>query len=515
MDSLCPCCGEDKLGTDLVENRLVLVCSACETVVNPDSSENESRDSYIPDLNDDVDECDEDSDEFETADPENANQNSTQSQTNKQISSGRLVDNDVSAVNSDAVGTADGRGRSAVQKCIACEGQNLVRDTIHETDQWVCEDCGYFAEVQELVSSHEYTAIPGKSDAAYQWTRAPKPKFANDAPYVTKGKASGIKTVQDISARLGLRADLTDQAIALYEKMYLHKTIKFASIDMKDALGVCCVYSVARENGVKVTVKTLSGLTEFRKKWFTRSLRLIKTVQNKPLSHQTVSSLHEHILSGGNFSLGLMGKVSKLVDVCEKGFVTQGRDQTNVVVGIAHLVWISEDIAGRKQVTLSKFCSRHHLPYTRNCQRVKNEVQQLLTALACRLPWCMAPVEKDNVFHYLDSIIKFSQTVLSLASRKGQESSTTSRTDNIDGHTCQSPGGSSRSCHSLPTLAPPSMRRGKRSVSIDSSQLHLPSDLCSADLDNSDLCETEFEPEISSYLLSPEEVQLKKAILKF
>ena len=508
--SSCPDCSKDTLVTDLVKNRLVLVCSACGIVVNPNSSESESTRLA------DVDDCDDDFDSngVETVEPENAAEHNVQSKTNVKKSSRHLVDTDVY---SSAEGTAgSSSSSSSVQTCKACGGQNLIHDTIHETDQLVCKDCGYFAEVQELVFSHDYTAIPGKSDSAYQWTRAPKPKFANDVPYITKGKASGIKAVRDVSSHLSLRSDLTDQAIALYERLYLHETVKFASIDMKDTLGVCCAYCIARENGVKVTLKTLSGLLQFKKKWFTRSLRLIKAVREKPLSHQTVSSLHEHILSGGNFSLGLMGKVSKLVDVCEKGFVTQGRDHTNVVVGVAYLAWISEDIAGRKMVTLLKFCSQHHLPYTRNCQRVKNEVQQLLTTLACRLPWCRTPVEKDNVFHYLDSIIKFSQTVLNLASKKGQGFSTTSQTHDIDSDTCQSPTGSStsRGCQALPALAPPSMRKRRCSVRIESSQLHLPSNLSSADLDNSNLCETEFEPEISSYLLSPEEVQLKEALLK-
>ena len=534
MDSSCPDCGTDTLVTDFVAGSLVLVCSACGYGTNPTPGSNENESTPCSSSHQNEDDSDVDipseleSDESAEDDAEDIVHSNTILKTPPRP---HLVEIEVSTVNSKSnvagsastatstsSSTTTSSSSSSVLTCKSCGGQNLIRDTIHETEQWVCADCGYFAEVQELVSSHEYTAIPGRGDTAYQWTRAPKPKFANDGPYITKGKASGINTVQDISSRLSLRPDLTDQAVSLYEKLYLHESIKFTSISLKDTLGVCCVYTIARENGVKVTLKTLFSLFPVKRKWFTRALRLIKSIRSKPLFHQTVSSLHEHILSGGKFSLGLLGKIKKLVDVCEKGFVTQGRDHTNVVVGAAYLVWVSEDIPARKRLTLRKFCSQHHLPYTRHCQTMKNEVEELLATLASQLPWRNAPVEKDNVVYYLDNVIKFSETLIGHASQNDQEFAVpTEAQDSGTSQSQLSPSDHPKGGHTLPALAPPSMRRRRYSAgsSIDPSQLHLPPNVSRADLDSEVLLETEFDQEISSYLLSPEEVRLKKEMLKF
>ncbi|KAK7109036.1 transcription factor IIIB 50 kDa subunit-like [Littorina saxatilis] len=496
MDNCCRECGDDTLQTQFLATGLVLVCSSCGAVLDRDTDEIE-----IEILQDEDDYFEGDEDDGTSNDSHAVETDIGDRQVPSDKGSSKVIQTaPLREVQTETV--------LPVLSCKSCNGNTLVYETINDTEQLVCEDCGYFIEETELVSTQEYTPIAGSS-TAYQWARAPKPKFANDAPYIAKGKAESVEVIKDISARLSLRQELTDQAVKMFEDIYPDKKFKGMSNDLKATLGVCCVYSVAKENGVKLTLKTIMRLHAAKTKLFTKALRLIKAISDKPVPYQKISTLPEHILASGRFPSAFLDKTSKLMHVCEKGFVTQGRDIENVIIGVAHLVWISEDIGKRKSVTLKQFCSDHNLPYTIDCRRLQTIIRQLLATLTSHLPYLTEPIRVSKVIYYLNDIIKYGQTAISRASRKDQVS--------LPQDECRLTAvsiGCQAQLEALPVLGPPSMKL-KRRIATDTDQFKLPADLKVSDLDREDVHDSEFsDHEISSYLLTSEEVEVKQDMLK-
>ena len=535
MASACPDCGDEDLVTDFRHGRLVLLCSSCGTEVDPQTDkENESGqsppeiyDSSWSDA-DDIDRVDVHGSVKQSAEDSKIKEGTQTRTTCANCKGNNLVhDRETEQLVCEDCYTEHDRGSPhplttdadnteqilttapPTKICKGCGGTNLVHDTDHDTEQWVCEDCGYFIEEYALVSTQDFTNIAGTSDT-YRWTPAPKPRFANDSQQINKGQESGVKTIKDVTARLSWRSDLTDQAVALFERVYPHKLVKFTANELKDALGVCCIYSVARENGEKVTLRTLIGFHNVKKKLITRALKLLKEIDNKPLAAQSVSSLPEHILAPANLPKALVDKISKLVNACEKGFVSQGRDHTNVVISVAHLAWISEDFAARRSVRLPKFCTQHGLKFGRHVTLVQKDVIELFIKLAGQLPWVSTEVGKHNYIHYLDNIASYSSTMVSRASSKGPDTVVTTGeiSDTL-------PDQQTTAVRILPPLAPPSMKTTRGPIIVDPSQLQVPANLSAEDLDCEVLKENEFsEQEISSYILTPQEAQVKECMIR-
>ncbi|KAL8615822.1 hypothetical protein ACOMHN_048530 [Nucella lapillus] len=260
---------------------------------------------------------------------------------------------------------------------------------------------------------------------------------------------------------------------------------------------------------MNITLKTLMGLKKVKTKFVTRALKLLKVIRNKPLAHQTVSSLPEHVLAVGDFNKKFVDKVSRLVQICEKGFVTQGRDHSHVATALAHLVWLSEDYRGRKSVSLSRFCSEHNLKYGRHCFILQKHIKKLFVKLARQLPWVCKTIKESNCLHYLDNIATHG---LSLVSRACQMDSGTKRKSAGSSHSQCSSDDEKTASSDLPHLAPPCMKPARNDVRAQSPP-RLPDHISAADLDKEDLGDTEFsDQEINSYILTPEEAMCKRTV---
>ncbi|XP_076439441.1 transcription factor IIIB 50 kDa subunit-like [Babylonia areolata] len=506
----CPECGSDDLIAEDNDGMIGLVCYSCGTAVDDPNKENESMDEEEDDVDFNDGENIENLHLTETV--KDSDGNVRDPETAYQVGSDEASDPLQDSVKQHSVTKEQNhvpavREETTVQTCKSCGGTSLVYDSIHETEHLICEDCGAFTEKQDLVSTQEYTNIGGSS-TVYQWSRAPGPRFMNVESQVNKRKAYGVQTIQRMSSQLNWQTYLTDQAVAMYERLYPHILIKHTSNHFKDALCVACMYSVARENKVMITLKTLFHLKNAKIKFVTKALNLLKNISQKPLAHQSVSSLPEHILSGCGFNKDFIDKVSKLVSVCEKGFVTQGRDHSNVVTSVAHLAWISEDFLRRKSVSLTRFCSQHKLQRGSHCAVVQKHVKKLLITLASQIPWVRTTITESNYLHYLDSVATYGLSMVSRANQQGsapeEDSPSSSRSSSVDGTTSASP--------ALPPLAPPCMRSAKNNVQEESPP-QLPPHLTAADLDRKDLSDAEFsDQEIDSYILTPTEAQLKKRL---
>ncbi|KAK7488310.1 hypothetical protein BaRGS_00020469 [Batillaria attramentaria] len=500
MGSACPECKGTNLTTDLIENKVGIVCADCGTLVEDEPSSAKKNES-----NNDLT-----SGSPAPAGTENVSFNLTFA-TDQTVHSHEYNDGDRNNDDVPSGHFSDGAGGSI---CQSCRGKNVVAEIVNDSEQLVCRDCGYFVEEQHLISHGEYAQISGKGEAVYGWSRAPKPKFARERQHVPKGKLSGIQTTRDVCAKLKLRPELEEQAVALFEKMYAEDKVAFLRTLHKDTMGVCCAYTVARQNGVHVTVKTLQKIHPMKVKFLNKCIRLIREVTKQPLQHQRLDTLVPHVLSGYNFSDALKEKVCTLVTVSEQGFLAQGRDYTNIIVTLAYLVWISEDVNNRKYITYSKFCEQHGIRSTQHAQNLVSLTKQLLVTLADQLPWVRKKVTKNTVVFYISDIVKYNRSVLSRAAKQTEDAQASTTGSPLEVEQSSDSNDSTATNRSVSLLFPPAMRKSSNTPGILRTDLMLPDHIDRADLDKEDLGDTEFDDEMASHILSPDEVEVKREKLK-
>ena len=358
--------------------------------------------------------------------------------------------------------------------CKQCGGP-VIEDIINASEKLVCSDCGFFVEGTNLVSSNDYT---NKNAPVYKFSCVPKPKCVTDSTYTAKGKLSGKETVKYVCCRLGMQPYLAIKAVSLFEKIYEHKTVKYVHSDLKNALGASCAFSVARDAGINVTLKSLRSIHNANWKLYNRSLKLIKEITHQSIKNQPLSSLASHILAPAKFDIRLVHKISQLIVMCEQTCVTQGFDHSNVVIALAHIVWISEDVVERRYLSLKKFCSQHNISFTRNSQLISKSVVSQLISFTQQIPWVTQPsgINKRTVYFYLDSVIEYRRSLANM-DKKNECDKTI---DNLDD-------------------------------AVQDQVDYIP---CANRHDGEDILDDEFcDDEISSYILSAAEIEVKKRLL--
>lgn len=473
MDTPCPDCNGTDFITDVVESKLEVICNDCGAIVRDTPSFAERSESnhgltagspvHDPIFTEERSVSDNENDDDEE------------------------VDGDLSADVSDR--TNDG------PVCRMCTGRNVVLDTIGDSEQLVCRDCGYFAEETQLVSGTEYTNIPGKGTAVYGWSSAPKPKFARDKHFTPRGKLSGIQVVRDVCFQLKMRSELQEQAVKLFENLYARDGVISLQNSKKGTLAACCAYFVARENNVQVTLKTLMKIHPLHVKFINKCLRLIKTVTEKPMPAPRVGSLVSHVLSAYNFDPAFQDKVSKLSAILEDAYFAQGRDYTNLIISLAYLVWMSEDVVNRK-THFNDFCQQFGIKHSKNLQTSIPVIRKLLMTLANELPWLKGKVTKSTVLFHLGDILKFNRSVLSKAAKSAETSA-----------------GDETLATNRPWLTFTKAQLSRRPPVLNVDVI-LPDNIQRSELDKEELGDREFEDEMPLYLLTAEEVKLKGEILK-
>jgi transcription initiation factor TFIIIB Brf1 subunit/transcription initiation factor TFIIB len=304
MESVCPQCNDDSLEVENVGNSLVLVCTSCGYEINP-GKENESTKEDDEDNEDDYD--GEDEDAIKVNESYQDTQNKPTNETELSAGTSRFQERSPRKRSPE-------KAKAAAPTCKSCGSTEFEHETINETEQYVCTNCGYYIEKEELVFSNEYTTISGTS-ATYQWTRAPQPKFVGTGPLLTKGREAGLKRIKSLGVSLTLRPDVVEQATALFESLYTDRRIMSCSNSLKEALAACCIMSVARENRIGLTFKMLTSLHNAGHKHYSRALRLMAIVGNK-VQPQSLSTLAQQILSGKGFSPQLEQKVRRAFFLC-------------------------------------------------------------------------------------------------------------------------------------------------------------------------------------------------------
>lgn len=502
--SECPECGEKALVTEYVGGFPKSVCSDCGTVLD------ESDLDYI--YANEEDKTGDFADEVyeESIDGQDTEQNPISS-SSKPPKYSSVTANSEKEKQLNYNGSQENTAylQQAPRTCESCHGRNLTQELINGNEQLICRDCGYFVEEDNFVSTREVAVIDGQGVTTYGWVRAPKPKFTGEGRQPPEGKTLGIKATNVVSRALNLDAELTEQAVKLYEKIYETEGVKRASISFKEAIGATCAYFIARENGVQVTFKFLQNQSGIKNiKLLTKALRTVESENSQSTSYLRLESLVSPILANACFSPEFQVKVSHLISICEKGWVTQGRKQSNIIVPAAYIVWQAGDVPRRFKKSLSEFCTDFKLHYfTRNASETLQIIRNLLITLAKQLPWVKPPIDKRKMLFHIDDIIKYQRTVFSKVEGERNLSKSTVGAS-IPNENCVQH-------QSLPPLHPPSMNRKMAEIDPKDLEICLPQGMTHADLDKPELAESEFEEELSVYLSTEEEVQAKKICLGF
>lgn len=299
-----------------------------------------------------------------------------------------------------------------------------------------------------------------------------------------------------------MRSDLEEQALRMFESIYPTQNVIFASMELKETLAACCVLFVARENATTVTFKTMTSIHNAKRKLYTRSLKMLAQILGRKLVPQNIVTLPEHVLAGAGFSPQLLHKVAAMVELCQQGFVSQGKDCTNLILVVAHATWISENQSQFKKTTLIKFCTKFSLPYTQHCEVMRKQVYEFLAKLASQLPWLSARVDHKKALLYIGDIVKYKQTVLKRAIHWGSSENDSS---------------SYRSCHALLPPCLNDKQLGGASPPVETRQFKMPAHLVGFDLDSKELSETHdvISPsEMDLYIVPSDEIPLRKRLLK-
>ena len=208
---------------------------------------------------------------------------------------------------------------------------------------------------------------------------------------------------------------MVEYARQLYNRVFDEKVRRY-SLESKKALSVCCIYVTARENNYAVTVRDLSRFLEMKKgvHRFGCMLKLLRTEFDIRVKDVGPALEAYNFLSKINFPLSLIKVTQRLLQLMEMSCITAGKSMTLAIIAAAFTAWKCNDPVKNKSVGLKQFCKMFSITYGKQAQKRKNEIYEVLKALALQIPWVgyRNDIDDLNVEYHLKDILDFQQTLL-------------------------------------------------------------------------------------------------------
>lgn len=201
-------------------------------------------------------------------------------------------------------------------------------------------------------------------------------------------------------------------------KLWQNPTFKHRSIPSKKILAAVCVYLVALNSGVVVSMECICEQAGCSGSQFKKYLNLFlsQVAEMKP-QFRTISEWLPFFLNQARFEekekFGIGKKAELLLDLFNSVESLESCKPKNVIIAILFITWKSMDLRKRQSVKLSQFCREFHLEYSCTTSKKVHNFLSIISELSTYLKWFI-PLNsrsKEDFLVYLDDILTYSDSV--------------------------------------------------------------------------------------------------------
>ena len=285
----------------------------------------------------------------------------------------------------------------------------------------VCSTCGTVAEEgAPTYSEYQGGGGFGNSQEFRGYARSLPTKYVQyNHKSVGKGKLAGIQKTKEVASILGLTTAMTLEATDLFEKVYYQDTVLHKHIDNKLVIAGCCVYIVCRQHGWPILTKYVAEIVNCEHSQLVHWKIVITKLLGITLSSVDPEQLIPATCNKAGLSKTVEGLMCSIIQLCQKSWITDGRDPGSVLTAASYIAWQAEEPHVRRKTSMKKFCDICRVPFKMSyCKRMM-EMKDML----CELAWQIPFVSKDevmpaNVAMYVKDVCSYKKQLLASALAK-------------------------------------------------------------------------------------------------
>ena len=290
----------------------------------------------------------------------------------------------------------------------------------------VCSACGTVAEE----GAPTYTEFQGGGGFGNSlefrgYARSLPSKYVQyNHKSVGKGKLSGIQKTKEVASILGLTTAMTLEATDLFEKVYYQDTVLHKHIDNKLVIAGCCVYIVCRQHGWPILTKYVADIVNCEHSQLVHWKVVLTKLLGITLSSVDPEQLIPATCNKAGLSKTVEGLMGSIIQLCQKAWITDGRDPGSVLTAASYIAWQAEEPTVRRKTSMKQFCDICHVPFKYSHRKRTTEMREMLCELAWQIPFVSRDeVVPANVAMYVKDVCTYKKQLLASALAKIRDNS--------------------------------------------------------------------------------------------
>ncbi|XP_074602746.1 transcription factor IIIB 50 kDa subunit-like [Brevipalpus obovatus] len=317
----------------------------------------------------------------------------------------------------------------SIDQCPKCK----TSDVVLEQGEQICSECGLILCASDLRNSHDQDGVSfiTNNNVFNKCNNLPLSVRRALASTGTKRvQKTVIQTAESMARYLNLNSSNIAKIEHSIRKLWQNPTFKHRSIPSKKILAAVCVYLVALNSDVVVSMECICEQAGCSGSQFKKYLNLFLSQVNemKP-QFRAISEWLPFFLNQANFGEKEKFEIGKKAELLLELFNSieslESCKPKNVIVATLFIAWKSMDFRQRQNFKLTQFCKKFHLEYSCTTSKRAQSFCSIISELSTYLKWFI-PVNsrsKEDFLVYLDDILTYSDSVRAKYQEKHKKTS--------------------------------------------------------------------------------------------
>ncbi|GIX99314.1 uncharacterized protein CDAR_447861 [Caerostris darwini] len=298
---------------------------------------------------------------------------------------------------------------SACSNCGSCDFDSNAGHAV------VCKSCGVV--IDDAIIDGERDIFQANSKFHFYATKRK-----------SNGLSSGLNTLDVLSSKYAVAPDLKEAAAILLKHIYSYK--RFKTIKDVDVLAGCCLVHTLQNHDQHISLKSLCNDVQCSMKSAYKFSKLVKSHcaqqyatykegnsnsaisgENNDLDIKWIKTRIHQMFSDIELDIDKQELIKKAIALIKLGsacWLTTGRGMEGIIAAASFLCWKNMQAF---EMNLKQFCTKLSMSYaTVQCRA--SELKAMLTKLAQKIPsFTKKRVTGSNVLLFLDYILENSETL--------------------------------------------------------------------------------------------------------